>query len=570
MGVALSNPFPVIAFSGNPIECQLLTDDYLASAGVKAVNALNLLGAVADGATILLEWNNIQVNLTAKNVPDDSAEQIPAGDGSAAHTSAIADILKDNFLISQDFDITTAGQQITFTAKQPGVAFMFKTLTAGPLKLTLITTGENRSFKSNFAHHVQVWIRPFTNADFVQAWSYNIELDYPVTGKTTTDIGPEILHNYLEPDLPVLGVLDISPCGKSTASYYIRYGQYYGQPPIVRRLKQSPVCRVVLGGLSLQAATERNIITELCPDINDETKNRFMRQGSNAILVTKEQPEWLYFINFKEPVRNVSLEVIITNSDNTTFTFSLFGGTPVSAFAKYQLPAGYNQLEIGTRQAANKLPVYYTLRLKDESGYISAAYTYVLDYTFLEWSRYFVYLNAYGAFQTLATTGQAQMGITRNKEDARLDRPAAQIAASGEYAEYNITIQENGTVNIGYSRATRRSTQLLRDFAASPSKFLYQDGRIIPIGISSAGFKDAPDGTDLYSGSFEYFHLMEETRYSEAPGLPDDELHELMRSASSPLPPLLPGTGSGGGTGNLTGIIDEGEDYDNNLTDLGE
>jgi hypothetical protein len=573
MPVTQSIPFSAIAFSDNPVLCELQSDDYLASAGVKAVNALKILGAVADGATILLQWNTVQVNLTAKNAPDDSAEQFPAGDGSAAHVLAIAEILQDNFLISQDFDVVATGQQINFTAKQPGAGQMMKELATGPLQVIRVTLGEDKGQKLFFAHHIQVWVRPFVSTEFVQAWAYNIELDYPVTGKTTTDIGPEVLHNHLEPDLPVLGVMDISACINSIANYYIRYGQYYGQPPIVRRLKQSPVRRVVLGGLSLLAATERNIISELCPDINDETKNRFMRQGSKAILVTQEQPEWLYFINFKDQVRNVSLEVTITNTDNSTFTFSLFDGYAFSAFAKYQMPAGYNQLQIGTRQPADKLAVYYTLRLKDTStGYITAAYTYVVDYTFHEWSRYFVYLNAYGAFQTLATTGKAELGTARKKEDARMDKPAAVIAAEGEYQEYNITYQENGTVNIGYDRATIRSTKLLRDFASSTHKFLYEDGRLIPIGISSTDFKDAPDGTDVYAGSFDFYYLMEESRYTETPGLPDDDVYELMRSASSPVPPLVPGQpdGGSGGAGNLTGIIDMGEDYDTNLIDLGE
>jgi hypothetical protein len=568
MPVLQPSPLPALAFSANTISCILQSDDYLASAGSVAVNALQLNGPITENAGILLKWNSVSLQLTAKNVPDDSAEQIPVGGGDPNHVAAIVQVLQANYLLAEDFTVSSNGNQVIFTAIQPGAGYNIDANTTGNLQMLRITQGVDRAVKPNFAHHIQLWVRPLSEPQFVQAWSYNIELDYPLTGKSDTDLGPEMLHNFLQPDLPSLNSQGIAPCLKSAAEYYIKYGQYFGSTPTVKRLYQSDNHRVIMGGLSLQAASVRDIFSELQPDPYDETKNRCLRQGSTAKIVTKEQPEWLYYINLKNAARNITAEVTIINTDGSTATFSTAGTLAVDTYGKIQLPAGFEQLQISTRQPVDKVPKYYNVRLRDDTGYITTIYTYVIDYNFHDWSRYFVYLNAYGAFQTLATTGKGQLSATRKKDDARLDKPAVRVATEGEFIEYNVTHQESGSVSIGYDRATPRTTRLLRDFFDSPTKFIYTNGRLIPIGISTSEVKEAPDGTDLFAGSFAYYHLMEEERYTEEPGQPDDDLYELLQSAGYPVPTLQPGTGTG--SGNLTGIIDEGEDYDNNLTDLGE
>ncbi len=528
MPAMLTPALPVIAFSKNTLMLKIQSDDYLAAVPAKAVNYIEFIGPIAPEYEFIIAWTGGAGEMTAKAVPDDSGTQFPSGDGGSVYVAALVDWFQGNFFIDQAYvvsaDVSGPHPRLIFTARLYGANFTF-TDTAAPYGVT--TPGADNRSAQNFAHHIELWLKTSDNSPDQLAYTANVPLDEPQTGVTTIDIH-DSLHSLLSSDTPVL-LTAYEQCKKSIRQYYPKYAQYLGEPAAVQRVKTGANCWVNKGGLGMRAALVRNISTELSPSAGHPEQNRFMRQGSINKPVTKEQPEWLTWINLTNGTVNVSLEVIIYNEDGTTFTFSPFAAFDINAYEKYQFQTGFTQLAIQERQDIAIVPVYYTVRLKQGDNYLSAAYAYVIDYNFREFPRYFVYENSYGAFQTLATIGRGQAEADRNKTDVQLTADRATAAAIGEFIEANITFQDKFTVAIGYQRSTDRIIRLLRDLLASRTKYIWDNGALIPIGLNTKNLKDTPDGINAYAVAIEYYPLyLEETFTEDISQVSDDEITALL------------------------------------------
>lgn len=547
MSVTNPTPLPKIAFSKNPVWFYALSDDYLAAAAANAVNYIEFTAAIAADQSIIPGWNNGGATMTAKAVPDHSGLQFPTGDGGNAYVQSLVPYFQSNFFIDRDFvvsaDITGPHPRLVFTANLPGPDYNFTGVTG----MGIITPGISNLPVSNFQHHVEVWVAELYTGLYDQAFSANIPLDEPLTGYTSADIH-EALHSFLTHDRPVTGAI-YQQCINSIRKYYVKYAQIYGDIPAVKKVYRTATAVVTLGGLGMQHNLVRNIITELCPVGSDPTQNRFLRQGSKNKLVTTDQPEWLTWINFGDTDVSIALEVVIYNTDATSFTFNPVAALTIHPLEKYQFAVGYTQLNITGMQSLSKIPVYYTVRVKVGAGYYTATYAFVVDYNYREWPRYLVYENSYGAFQTIGTVGKGLAQYDRTKDDAHLAVNRNVAAMDGDFLECNIFIQDKFTVSIGYDRAGSRNTELLRELLLSHKIYIYEDGVLIPIGLNTKNLKDALDGTNVYANVLEYYPLYQQEVWTEDQAeVTDDALASVITQAGSPVPASVPPVISSAGT----------------------
>lgn len=560
MPVTNPDTLPAIAFSKNMLQLVLQSDDYLVAAAVKSINFLNFNTAIAEDTVFVLSWNAGTATMTAKDAPDDSGLQFPSGDGSNSYVTGLLDWFNGNAFLSRDYvitaDISGAHPKLVFTAINNGPDYDFTSFNSGASGVD--TNGVTDQPKTNFMHHLELWIAAADRSSYTKAFYANIPLDYPLTAKTTVDIH-EALHAFLTSDYPELSAA-YSICQNSIRPYYFRMAQFYGSIPFVRKLTKSATYYINKGGLSKKNALLRDIIAELAPG-TDKTKWRFLRQGSKNKPVSPAQPEWLTWINFTGASQTISLELTIYNDDSSdSGPINVVAGVVTPSLQKLQFQAGFTQLDITSRQDL-KNPIYYTLRIKGAAGYLTDTYTYVIDYTYRPWPRYFVYENSYGGFQTIGTVGKGINEYDRTKDDAQMEVNQHQAAIDGEFLEANILIQEKGTVNIGYDRSGRRNVILLRDFIVSRTKYVWDNGALVPIGLNTKNLKDAADGVNVYANSFEYYILNQDEVYTEDTGLADDDIGGLLGGAGSPIPPGTGGGGTGGtGTGDAI-VVDFGDTH---------
>lgn len=532
--MTLAQAIPAISFSKNPIWLKLRSDNYRAAAPVYSVNFLVFNGAVEPGTSLFLGWLNGAATMTAAAVPDDSGLQFPSGDGSAGYVTSLIPYFEGNLFIGSDFAVTTdltgPNPRLLFTANAPGPDYDFTYNNGGVTGV--VTGGASGAPVANFNHYIEIWVGNSAGG-FDLAFSSNVPLDQPLTGVTSIDmqdvIDSMIRMLFDRPELtnPYSRCITVLP-------YYIKAAQFYGATPFVRRVSTFGNYYVAKGGLGKQANLLRTIQLELCPVPANAAKNRFLRQGSINKLVTKDQPEWLTYLHWGA-AGNIYPEVAIINNDQTNFTFNPYGGPiAVNQYDKIQFRVGFMDLAIGTRQSADKHPVYYSFYIISDAGQVTELYSFVIDQVYREWPKYFVYENSYGAFQTIATVGKGQAETDRTKDDAQIITDANTAAIAGEFLEVNIRIQDKFTVNIGYDRAGKRNIALLRDLLLSHKIYLYQDGVLIPIGLNTKNLKDAMDGTNVYANSFEYYPLYEEQVYTEDPAVVmDDTVDELLSDAGT-------------------------------------
>lgn len=511
--------------------------DYLAAAAANSVNYLEIAAAIVEDVQFLLAWGTGAATMTAKDSPDESGLQFPTGSGSNAYVTSLLDWFGGNPFIDRDFVLTTnftgAHPRIIFTAKSPGPNYNF---TAGA-STGVITPGVTDQPVDNFCHNVQLFIT-LPGKAAAQAYAANVPLDRLGTGQTTMDIHREV-DAFLKPDVPVLSSL-VAQCTLSTAQLLIKYAQFKGADPSIRRVYKSVIFYLNKGGLGMQPNLVRSLVTELCPVDGDGSQNRFLRQGSKNKLVTKDQPEWLAWLNLTGALVTVSLEITIYNDDDTSHTFNVAPGTVIGAYEKFQFKAGYNQINITGQQAIDKLPLYYTARIKAAAGYLTDIYAFVVDNQYRQWPRYIVYYNSYGGFNTIATVGKASPEVDRSADLVQLAVNGNQAALNGEFIEANIFIQGKGTINIGYDRSNARTTDLLNDLFLSQAIYQYDAGTLIPIGLNTKNFKFPTDGTNVFAGTIEYFIKYNEETFTEDLPIADDTVPQLLGEAGTPVG--VPGT----------------------------
>jgi len=535
MAVSLATAPPSISFSKNQIALvvQSPSADYLAAAAAYSVGYVEIGAAVTAGTIMAIAWGSGSATMTAATSPDESGRQFPAGDGSNTYVASLLPWFRGNYFIDQNFTLDT-----DFTHTYPRIRFTAKKQTAdldlNTSAITGVTThGATNQPVANFAHFVQLLITAgsFTNQE---AYTAIVPLDGLNTGNSTLDIHDQ-LHPFLATDMPVLSSVSAA-CTKSVGYFVVKYGQYKGSPAAVGRVYTSPQYFIAKGGLSIQPAALRDIVAELCPSPGVTRHNLFLRSGSKVKTVTADQPEWLYYLNLTPADVVANLEVKIYYSDNTIYSFNAVTGLAIARFAKYQFQAGYMQLQIATKQPA-KTPVYYTVRLKGAADYLTDSYAYVIDNVYRQYAKHFIYENAYGGYNTLTTIGIAKPEFDRNKTDAQLVVSQPQKATIGELLESNITFQEKNTVAIGYERSDPRIIKSLRELLTSYNKFLWKNGRLIPIGFNTKNIKETPDGVNVYSTSIEYYPLYQEEVYTPMDPQPDNDLDQTVADGgSTPLP----------------------------------
>lgn len=531
MPVAISD-LPQIAFSRNPVNVAISSDDYISVAGVAAVIAIQFKAAVVAGKQIPLLWAGADLTLEANAGPDESANQFLPGAGDAAYVQSLIPVFEGNYYINRDFvlsySLSDGFPSVIFTAIQTGVLYNVSQVDDAVIGVKPVTAGVNEELQTSFAHHLEVWLKQA--GVFGKIYDENLQLDFPTTGVTTKDIS-NILHPYLcdGSDRPDLSLTGWQACYNSLQEYYVKFAQYFGASPAVKKIRSTSSAFINRGGLSVNSALGQTMAGYLRPGAID-SNTLCLRQGSKVKTIQVEQPEWLYWINLTGAAIDIRIriEMFFTTGGSSSFIYAPQTAQP---WQKYYIAVGYNALNIAAAVPNGARCAYYTARLVSSAGgFLSAEYTYVID-RFREWPRYFVFLNSLGGYQTVYTYGKMTPETDRTKEDIKKQVPYATAAISGGFLENNIRIQDKYTVNTGYT--SKRDNVLLKDFFASPDKFYLYQGRLIPIGLDTDTLQLAKDG-DLNFASFQFYPLYDEVVFTDDSSLPDNSINSPGSSAGAP------------------------------------
>ncbi|SEM66535.1 hypothetical protein SAMN05192574_101392 [Mucilaginibacter gossypiicola] len=508
MSVTLYSPLPVIAFSKNPIVLQLMSDDYLTTAPAFSVNTVEFPGAVTDGLQIGLSWNAGSASLTAATTPDISGNQFPTGDGSNAYVASLVDYFEGNYFIDQAFKVSVntsgAHPKLVFTAK---VASTDYDITPAANQ-AVATPGTSGSQKANFMHHIEVWKYNPSGGD-VKVYDANVSLDEPKTGITTLDIS-ESLHSFMGFDSPSLTGSYWQLCSKSCWQYYVKYAQFFGDDPSVKKLNKTGLHTVVYGGysnLALQQIADRvnYLQTYLLPDPSLYAYQCWLETWPvDYFSIKTNQAQFLSFVNNLSATETLAVQVDITYQDNTLQTIYLTGGTVLS-MQKVAVGCGYQQLGLNGYGVSGNRAASYIVTLVNGTSHESRSKPkrFIVDRNYEQYTRYFLYADSCGNFKTLRTFGRSELSSDAEFDLTAFQPDIATLPESGNYQNSNIKAVLNDKINSGYISAGGIYDAIV-ELQLSKQVFRVFGNKLTPVVMTTKKFDFRKDGTGFSAAVLEY------------------------------------------------------------------
>lgn len=516
---------------------QFSADGRLVSTGTKAINKLGVGSTpLTDGMRFVLRWGSQAVELVVRTNPTEPNE-MPAGDVSDAHLTAIIEVLKNYFPLREDFTnfhlhADTGGglfqfRGIRFEARRPGAAYSLVPFLQTGLLGLLPVAGVDPTYRDRYSVYAEIWAQQpggSTNPEtFVRVADQTLDVDQD--GFAQLDVG-EVLHPLLDADWPNWNVPELSRSIQSGRAYYIAYSEAWGNPIRPGRMKQTPVRWAYVGGADYRrrAAGGFSLTDRLVGTSAD--KDRALRLGNDgARYVAPDGVEFLTFLNTRLFRSTVQATVVLTYDDGSGQTITnLLSAVAWARGEKLTVPAGPAQLGLPANVPAGRYLKEYTVRLYSGGGpasgqAIGQAYRFVVDYARRPYARPFAYLNSFGCPAVLTAWGKGSSEWQRFGELAERSLPTDYSAQDGAYSEYDVSLQQTIDVVTGF-----RPEAELRgwfDFYRSPEKLRLtrQAAAIValPIAITSKSIKEAKDGETLHAHAFSYTYRFRELYW------PDDD-----------------------------------------------
>lgn len=507
MSVTLISSPEEISFSADFINAGFQCNDFVQTPGVKSVNTIGIK-TLTEPAEFVIQYGTNMVIMTAKTNPDNSGNEFPYVPWiNEAPDAALAALpyFQNHPILSTDFNITsTSDNKIILTAKLDGRDYdiLGYNTTAGTLP----------KLKENYTVYVRLMVQNPQDAGYTEAYAANLPLTFG-TNKANAVLGDK-LHQRLTADLnkygPEIPEAVIYNCNVSRRRYFFQYGESYGQPASVKKLTNSPIYIVAHGGLSYRAKGRDTFLKLLKP--GTANKDRFLVQGPAEVSTKTDQPQYLYFLNTRDQV-NLTINCKFYFTDGTFAAIPL-QSTSVGRGGKIGFRAQFDKLFNPVDFPARKVKKYEIWLSNAGGAAISEIRSYVLDYGYKEFYKYFLFWNSWGALESRMFYGKGSVEFDLVQSVAERNSSLPGAISLGTSTVFNSSIQSKFSITTGFI-ANKTLLYLNREFFVSTMKYILSDGKLLPIRVTSKTIGEIEDGNNLFAQKFEYQYLFEDQSYTE-------------------------------------------------------
>lgn len=454
--------------------------------------------------------------------------------------------------VGQKFTLEFAGQSLEFTcvASYTGTGLEFLSDTTAQLQAIAIVEGLKRNYYlfinytieySNAGGHIckitskeesSNWSLTFTNIDCTGLSSPFSETGVTATPKnfyriftqllvedeivSTMAIEPDAsgdvtidLSEYLAPHLtpsfnwPQDNVEIIKKLTNFNKSYYLTYAEYYGTTPEVKMLTKGATKKAFPGGISNEKFKEYSIDSTNWLAYSSARK-LFLTNKPNTLWVRKDQPEFLYFLNYGiNPT--IKLNCKIYYEDGTTETFVAATKTGLSQYDVLEIAVTYNILGLAAKAiTAGKAITEYRINVLDSlDNVISEKYRFYVETKPVLYDRYFIFRNSLGTYDTWRTTGLGEktMSFTMQTVKQYVD-PSSYTVFTRQKKQAVKQADAKFKVNTGWISDKLRADYLVNELLMSDDVYIVLGGELYPVIINtdeSVVYKD-----DFFNYFFEF------------------------------------------------------------------
>jgi hypothetical protein len=148
--------------------------------------------------------------------------------------------------------------------------------------------------------------------------------------------------------------------------------------------------------------------------------------------------------------------------------------------------------------------------LEDESeAIVSEVRTFIFDYSHYEHTRYFIFKNSLGAFESLRTTGLVEKKEEYTRETASIDNNSDFTTLDREELSVMNSSQQKYTVSLGWLNRYAEMNEYrnwLNDFLLSKEIYLVSGDILIPVRLTGNNFDKWKDRDNMAGLTFEFVY----------------------------------------------------------------
>lgn len=502
---------PLVAISGNPIRFKLSTDNNLETAGsvIQATLTFTAKGVADD--TLTIAWGSQTIVFTVKANPDSSGEQIPdAPPALPDWVTAIAVAIGLNFYIDRDFVLTSAGNDLIFTAREKGSDYSITADKTGAMAFNFAETGgDDQVARTFFKIGLQVLIKSgatFTKiAEDIMPVNANSESLFDIRRTFADQLESDFAFPESSDQLMILR-------GNMCREYRVRYYEQFGSDITPQKLTESASFFALKAGIShLQEAI-----------YNRQNSSYWDKIGYNQFFLTwqpltkfidRYQPEKLYFlVRSTTLMASIKLRIKIYylgGTDNTVLK-----GTVANPQNKgvYEICCSLNVLQLPGYDA-DQIEKYDVWIDNHADERVSEIRTFVMDYENHEIIRYFLFRNSLGGFDTLRTTGIGMDGAEYERTDISKVLGEGFTEKDHQDATGSALEVKTFTVNTGWK--TDEDIEWMRDFLLSKQVYQVTGRKLVPIVTTTTKAAIHKDKEGLFDLDFAYRRAYRNEHYSK-------------------------------------------------------
>ncbi|MBE7177700.1 MAG: hypothetical protein INR69_14930 [Mucilaginibacter polytrichastri] len=492
-----------VALARNPVVFGFKSDNLIVSGGAPFMGKLYFPQPAFVAFPFKLSWGGIDHTFLVLQTPSQNGYDIQNGQGKtpAQFVQGVTDALKANYYVDRDFEVSYGsdgnGPYALFVSKKQEVAYNIAAEGGDKINFVVQQVAYEGKRNKNFKILLRLMIELPDRSAFEQAFETYLETDDD--GYAENDLSgaltSELLRSFDRPNIMLPVAME---CRNSVRRYFLQVAEVYGDKQTVQKLIKTDVKTAVLGGFSKEKLEE-----SLFPnDYLLGSQAKYLTHGGLSKVVRPEQPEFLTWMALAAGYAGIYLEVKLVWADGSTQTHNHYAFQNVPQYGKYCWPVGILQNnyhlikeEIGILR--------YECTVKSSLGTVlSETRTYITDYQYRPYTRYFLFLSSMGTYNTLVTYGKGSSEYERTAESAEISQGGDYRMIDGDEIEFEATLQFTESVTSGYVE-TRQEIREFRDLFLSSDRFVVKKGRSYPVSLASKNIKEFADGENLYAISFE-------------------------------------------------------------------
>lgn len=458
----------------------------LTGSGAKALTLIQPLTYVPVGTTITLVSNLGSITLTASATPNanefwTNATVIPATPTYLEKVAmSIADAINQNISFNNNYVITLNSPNVIVFAKQYGSLYSITASVSDPLIIYKFTSAGSAFFNSeNFIDYscwAELYIGNTEYSDTINKYEMEFVDSYIVDSNTSNaNLVPSVVSDYVEPILPLyynvptnlgyqldkgeftdgslLPQLDyFGNQKKLLRPYFLLYGDSYRYVTNGQKKKYVEGCSAIRW---VQLGAFDKLLPYLMIDytwITNNTKSfLWMTSAPQYKSVTYTSHEYLQVICKKSATgKPFWIQTTYHFYDGTSIVDNKIAQPSIGLSGNISFDVSPVALGISTIESTNgKLVDSYDVKLKwDLYNATSQTRYYVMDRECYEHKKQIIFVNEFGAWDSLEFLGEITESLDRSVENINRSLPSNANSTSNNFSAVSIEVSLNINTNV--------------------------------------------------------------------------------------------------------------------------